>query len=192
MRYILGVLALLEACDVTNNSRHLGFYQELEIRLKPWEMIFFSFTWKITHKKALWMILVTRFNCWKKLKKHVFSFKIVLTTSTYDVISRNHSNWPSLNLSQNEWRATENDRYWCFILWEKTQKNSIGGGWHPPPPLPPSPVVRPRVKLSLRLPWCFQINVRIPIYDTTFPTLSIMSTSVAGSDLQTHCNTIIL
>ena len=38
-------MALLGACDVTNNggnlSRHLGFYQELEIRLKPREMAFF-------------------------------------------------------------------------------------------------------------------------------------------------------
>ena len=42
MRYILSVVALLEACDVTNNNRHLGrhvgFYQELKIRLnrKKW------------------------------------------------------------------------------------------------------------------------------------------------------------
>ena len=39
MSYILWVGALLEACDVSNNGRHLGchfgFYQELEIRLKP-------------------------------------------------------------------------------------------------------------------------------------------------------------
>ena len=45
MRYILGVVALLEACDVINNGdrlgRHLGFYQELEIRLKPREMVIF-------------------------------------------------------------------------------------------------------------------------------------------------------
>ena len=49
MRYILGVMALLEACDVTNNGRHLGhhfgrhlgFYQELRIRSKPREMLFF-------------------------------------------------------------------------------------------------------------------------------------------------------
>ena len=34
MRYILWVVGLLEACDVTNNGRHLGFYQELEIRLR--------------------------------------------------------------------------------------------------------------------------------------------------------------
>ena len=39
MRYILREVALLEACDITNNGHHLGlhlgFYQELEIRLKP-------------------------------------------------------------------------------------------------------------------------------------------------------------
>ena len=42
MRYNLWVVALLEACDVTNNGRHLsrylGFYRELVIRLKPREM----------------------------------------------------------------------------------------------------------------------------------------------------------
>ena len=41
MRYILWVVALLEVCDVTNNGRHLGFYQELEIKLKPREMVIF-------------------------------------------------------------------------------------------------------------------------------------------------------
>ena len=45
MRYILGVVVLLEACDVTSSDRHLGrhlgFYQKLEIRLKPREMLFF-------------------------------------------------------------------------------------------------------------------------------------------------------
>ena len=39
MRYILWVVALLEASNVTNNGhhcgRHLVFYQELKIRLKP-------------------------------------------------------------------------------------------------------------------------------------------------------------
>ena len=40
-RYILWVVALLAACDVTNNGRHLGFYQGLEIRLKPQEMVIF-------------------------------------------------------------------------------------------------------------------------------------------------------
>ena len=41
MRYNLWMVALLGSCDVTNNSRHLGFYQELEIRLKPREMVIF-------------------------------------------------------------------------------------------------------------------------------------------------------
>ena len=41
MRYILWVVTLLEACDVTNNGRDLGFYQELEIRLKPREIVIF-------------------------------------------------------------------------------------------------------------------------------------------------------
>ena len=41
MRYSLGVVLVLEAFDVTNNGRHFGFYQELEIRLKPQEMLSF-------------------------------------------------------------------------------------------------------------------------------------------------------
>ena len=41
IRYILWVVALLKVCDVTNNGRHLGLYQELEIRLKPREMVIF-------------------------------------------------------------------------------------------------------------------------------------------------------
>ena len=39
MRYILWVVALLEACDFANNGRHLDyyleFYKEFEFRLKP-------------------------------------------------------------------------------------------------------------------------------------------------------------
>ena len=38
---ILWVVRLLEACDNTNNGRHLGFYQELEIRLRPREIVIF-------------------------------------------------------------------------------------------------------------------------------------------------------
>ena len=82
-RYISWVVALLEACDVTNNGLHLGchlgFYQELEIRLKPREIVIFVMAW---------------FYFWKKLKKHVFSPKIGLTNCTFNVISRNHSTWP--------------------------------------------------------------------------------------------------
>ena len=41
MRYILWVVAMLEAFDITNNGRQLGFYQELEIRLKLQKMVIF-------------------------------------------------------------------------------------------------------------------------------------------------------
>ena len=45
IRYILWVVALLGACDVTNNGlhigRYLGFYQGSEIRLKQREMVIF-------------------------------------------------------------------------------------------------------------------------------------------------------
>ena len=45
VRCILWVVALLGACDVTNNGphlgHHLGFYQELVIKLKPREMVIF-------------------------------------------------------------------------------------------------------------------------------------------------------
>ena len=36
-----GWVVLLGACDVTNNGRHLGLYQGLEIRLKPRDMVIF-------------------------------------------------------------------------------------------------------------------------------------------------------
>ena len=35
------MVALLEACNVISNDRHLGFYQGLEIRLKPREIVIF-------------------------------------------------------------------------------------------------------------------------------------------------------
>ena len=41
MRYTLWVVALLDACDVTNYGCHLGFYQELEVRLKLREIVIF-------------------------------------------------------------------------------------------------------------------------------------------------------
>ena len=46
MRYSLGVVVVLEAFDVTNNGRHFGFYQELEVWFKTREMVFFVFYMK--------------------------------------------------------------------------------------------------------------------------------------------------
>ena len=84
------------------SNRHLAFYQELESRLRKIAINgqFLCLTCKITHKYALCIISSTSYlYCWKKLKKHIFSLKNCLTASTYDIISRNQSNWPSLNLS---------------------------------------------------------------------------------------------
>ena len=136
MRYILWVVALLEACEVTNNGRHLGhhlgFYQWLEIRLKPQEIvIFFPLTCQITHKLAICIISSTMFTfinerSWENMHFHS---KMSWPPASYDVISRNHSNWLSLNLSQNacERTAPENVRCWCFIVWKNSEK---------PPPRP--------------------------------------------------------
>ena len=41
MRFSLGVVVALEVFDVTNNGRHFGFYQELEIWFKTREMVVF-------------------------------------------------------------------------------------------------------------------------------------------------------
>ena len=73
------------------------------------------------------------------LKKHVLSPKIGVTSCTFDVISRNHSTWPSLNLSQNLREGWTNSYWKCQVLmFYPLRKNSakpfLGGGWHPPPP----------------------------------------------------------
>ena len=78
-----------------------------------------------------------------------FHSKMAWPPATYDIISRNHSNWPSLNLSQNgatdKQTATENFRCWCFIVKEKNQKNLGGDGSRTPPLVH----VCPRVKIYL-------------------------------------------
>ena len=105
-RYILWVVALLEAYHVTNNDRQQWSCQELEIRLKPRVTdIFLVFGHlKKYIKKALCIILSTTFTfiverCWKNMHFHS---KMAWPPATYDVISRNRSSWPSLKLSQNE------------------------------------------------------------------------------------------
>ena len=108
------------------------------IELKPREIVtFLCFTWKITHKWAL-KILATRFTfIVERSKKNLyFHTKMARPPDTYDVISRNHSNWPSLNLSQNV-REGWTNRYWkrqvlmFYPLGKKTQRNP--GGIHPLP-----------------------------------------------------------
>ena len=103
------------------------------------------FTWKITHKQALCMILATRFTfmverSWKNMYFHT---KLAWPHATYDVISRDHSNWPSLNLSQNPREGWANS-FWqrqvlIFYPLGKNSEKPYGGGIHPNPPPPLSP-----------------------------------------------------
>lgn len=68
---------------IHQHGHHLGFYEELEIRVKPPELFFFVLdNKKITHKQALCLTLAARLtiSVEKKLKKHVFSLKNGLTT----------------------------------------------------------------------------------------------------------------
>ena len=94
---------------------------------------------------------------WKTIRCHS---KIVWLPATYnyDVISRNHSNWPLLNLSQNalEGQTNSYSKLQALMFYRlgtttttTTTKNSktLKCGC-PPPPLPRGPV-RPRVKLTL-------------------------------------------
>ena len=82
------------------------------------------------------------FYCWKKSKKHVFSPKIGMLYATYDVISGNHSNRPTLNMSQNlceGWTTS----YWkrqVLIFYPLGKNSEKLYGWKrctlPPPPPP--------------------------------------------------------
>ena len=70
-------------CDVTNNGRHFGFRQGLEIRVKQREMVIFL----LDMKNNTWIGTLHDFShkiyfyCRKKLKKHVLSLKNGFTTS---------------------------------------------------------------------------------------------------------------
>ena len=78
------------------------------------------------------------FYCWKKLKNVHFHSKIAWPPATYDIISRNHSNWPSLNLSQNVCKGWTNKyrkpQMLMFYHVGKKSEKPKGGGSHPPPP----------------------------------------------------------
>ena len=97
--------------------------------------------WIITHKWAVCMILATRFTfiVEKSWKKHTSSLKMACTPAAYYVIPtylvtiETDHHWTCLKMRARDKRpSTENDRCWCFILLEKSQKNLRE--WHPPPP----------------------------------------------------------
>ena len=106
MRYILLVVALLEVCDVAKHDRHLGshlgFYQKLNSVKNSKNKQFLRLTCKITKIITLHhFIHKLYFYVWKSWKNILSHSKTAWPPATYDVISRNHSNWSSLNLSQN-------------------------------------------------------------------------------------------
>ena len=97
------------------------------------------------------MILTTSFTfivewSWKNMHVHP---KLAWLPATYDVISRNHSNWLSLNVTQNLREGWANS-YWkrqvlIYYPLGKISEGLMGWGWHPTSlPL----LVRPRVKKS--------------------------------------------
>ena len=89
------------------------------------------------------MILAKRFTfvvewSWKNMYFHP---KMTWASATNDFISRNHSNWPSLNLSQNLREGWTNS-YWKHqsdVLSSRKKKSEK-------PNPTPNPLVRPRVQ----------------------------------------------
>ena len=122
-----------------NLSRHLGFYQELEIRLKPREMVFFF----VLDMKIISTLLdfsrKIYFYVGKSWKNVYFHWKMAWPPPTYDVISRNHKNWPLLNLTQNAHEGWTNS-YWkhqvltFYPLGENSEKPYRVASAPPPPP----------------------------------------------------------
>ena len=144
------------------------------------------------------------FYCWKKLKKHVLSPK--LPPATYDVVSRNHSNWPSLNLSQNVREGWMNSCWKRQVLMFYPLRKNLEKpyrGWHPPQ-FPPPPLVRPRVtwltsstgrlcKVMVAISFLAVIDIfcnKSTLLTTSFPVFSFFSSrkktfSAAGHMIQT-------
>ena len=86
---------------------------------------FLCLTYKIIHKYKFYFIVEKR---WKNMHFHS---KMAWPPATYDVISRNHSNWPSLNLSQNLCEGWMNS-YWkrqvlMFYPLGKNSEKPYGG-----------------------------------------------------------------
>ena len=100
---------------------------------------FLPLTCKITHPQVLLLLL-------KKVENMHFHSKIAWPLHTYDVISRNHSNWPSLKLFRNarEGKCTrgineplqQTSGAHVLSSRKKNQKNLREGGYHPTPPPP--------------------------------------------------------
>ena len=140
------------------------------------------------------MILATRFTfiverSWKNMYFHP---KLAWPPATYDVISRNHSSWPSLNSSQNLREGWTNS-YWKrqVLMFYPPGKNSEkpywgGGGGGGTGYYPLSPLVRPRVKLRghlktcLRIIWMPKSNSPALLFEPLYRHQNCFSSSVAA------------
>ena len=96
---------------------------------------FLCLTWKITHKYVVCIVLLLLL---KEVEKNMyFHSKMAWPPATYDVISRNHRNWPSRNSSQNLREGWTNN-YWkrqvlmSYPLAKNSEKKNLVG--HPPLP----------------------------------------------------------
>ena len=92
-------------------------------------MVFFVLDMK---NNTLCIILATRFTLLveRSWKKHVFYSKLACPPATYDVISRNHRHWPSLNFSQNVRSRGINEKFYRL----RKKLNPSERGWQPSPP----------------------------------------------------------
>ena len=92
------------ACDVINNGRHLGrhlgFYQELEIRRKPHEMaIFLRLRWKITRDLLLLLKKIEK-TC--TLTQKWFERLLLMTSYLVTIETDHHWTWLKCPRGMNE------------------------------------------------------------------------------------------
>ena len=128
--YILSVMALLDAWNVTNNGRPLGFLPRIRNHVKTARNGDF---WKITDKHFAWFQPQDLLLLLKKVEKTcTFTQKwldhLLLMTSylvTIEVLTQ--------MCLMDDWTTTENIRCGYFIIKDKIQKNLRGTN---PPPLP--------------------------------------------------------
>ena len=86
-----------------NSSCHLTAKKNNRIRVTR-KFVVLHQAWSSTWNDTI-------FYCWKSRKNVYFHSKMAWPPATYDVISRNHRNWPSLNLTQNAREGWKNS-YW--------------------------------------------------------------------------------
>ena len=134
IRYIIWVVALLEACDVTKNSchlsRHLVFYKEFRHQVKTASNGDFFMLDTKNNTSTSTMHGFSHQIYLKKLKTCTFNQSGLTPLTSYLVTIETDHHWTWLKMrARDERTAAENIRYLCFILQEKkTQKNLGGGG----------------------------------------------------------------